>query len=291
MSKVIEHKIDCDAEIAALEREIPGYAPLLRTIQAKIALAREGPGCRSTELAQLEKQLHDAREGLESAKEYLFNSYGSEAEPIALENQQRAEQQIAKLERDVAEQKAKISTSDTQDEQELARLNDEEYQLAQERQDKEKRLVELQNEKYAKYKAEGKRIYDLIARQCKEIVENEKVKRQAAIDAKLSLNSCVEYAYEKLRDYPDFLYDLEQEYGIQREDGATRIVRTGLAYLNSLILESQALETAPSLPGGYSILEVLALSDQEMLGHQWDGGTLGLKQRRALLAQFLEHRG
>jgi len=161
-------------------------------------------------------------------------------------------------------------------------------QCAQVLQDKRIHLVSLQNEKDVAKQAEGKRIYNLIARRCKEIVENEKAKRQAAIDAKMALHSCVEDAYEKLRDYPELLKQLETDYGVKEESGAVRIARTGLAFLDSLIIDSESLETAPALYSGTSLLEILALSDQDLLAHQWQGGTLGLKQRRALLAQFLE---
>jgi hypothetical protein len=278
-----------DEQVDLLTQEIADGEKALAGTREQIARVKLRPINMQTELQQLTRYLQNAQTNLEIANQTALDGFGTEYEGAALEDQRRAEARIAQLKKDIPAMEKRHAEQTENDALELTRLTKEEETLARALDEKRHRVNDLHQEKHEKHNAEGEKRYRSLAARYQVLKANELKKRQSALDAKLALDTLIHTAHEQLEPYPEWLRKIQQEHGVVKEDGVTSIVRAAVALLTCLITYSENLESAPALRGGQSLIEVLALTDQDLLAHQWDdGGTYSLKQRRALLLSFLE---
>lgn len=90
-----------------------------------------------------------------------------------------------------------------------------------------------------------------------------------------------------LADYPDLQERFLQEHSLPEPTTAVqKIARAAIEYLEALIEHGEELQGV-TVFDGTPIVEVLALTDQEVLAHDHDGGIALLQEKRAMLLRYV----
>jgi seryl-tRNA synthetase len=138
------------------------------------------------------------------------------------------------------------------------------------------KLQELEAQQNAKRNQEGEKAYREYEALYQDILKTEEDSKNAQKDI-----------VEALSDWPELQERFVKEHSMpEPTDGISRIAQAAIAYLEALLADGEELIGA-TIHDGTPLSEVLALTDQEVLAHGYQGGIDLLQRKRAILLRYV----
>lgn len=280
-------KQDHEKSIEFCSQEIAKYNQQIRELQASANHLVMLPDIRERSLQDLEAQLTRARLANETAQEQAKMYRGTDLQEQTTNDAISSSKRIRQLQKQIDETRQRNAEQATLDETKRAELEQQIERLFLQRDNLQKMLSRMQNERDEQHYNEGKKIYQ------GRMVGSQKLKQEAAEieDLREQKYQAIEtYQFDTLKQldaYPDLQRLYMQEHNVEYVDASIRVCLAAIAYLETLIADHLELENATT-SDGRPLCEILALTDQEILAGSCQGGLYNLQEKRAQLLAYIE---
>lgn len=280
-------KQDHEKSIEFCSQEIAKYNQQIRELQASANHLVMLPDIRERSLQDLEAQLTRAKLANETAQEQAKMYRGTDLQEQTANDAIASSRRIRQLEKQINETRQFNAEQATLDDTKRAELEQQIERLFLQRDNLQKMLSRMTQERDEQHYNEGKKIYQSCMvdyqQHKQKITEKEKDVEQAY----QNLETLQFDILKKLDSYPDLQKLFMQEHDVERSDGLIRVCLAAIGYIESLIADHLELERATTRDGR-ALAEILSLTDQEVLAGSYQGGLYNLQDKRSQLLDAIE---
>lgn len=274
-----EATLTLDQEIAALRTQISEREKALRDTQAAIDKLMQAPHFRAKQIQEMEAQLKKKRDGLETVKEQCAEYTGTDLQVVFEREARQSEQAIRDYEQQIRETRKYDEECKKSEDLVRRHQTQAEQTIMHSITNLKARLRELEQQQDAKKRDEGEKAYREYEALYLDMIKTEENSKKAQQDI-----------LEALADYPEAQGRFFAKYNIPEPDtceleDVQKIARAAIELFELLIEHSEELQGV--MVAGNPIAETLALTDVEVLAHQYDGGIDLLQRKRAALLRFV----
>lgn len=280
-------KQDHEKSIEFCSQEIAKYNQQIRELQASANHLVMLPDIRERSLQDLEAQLTRAKLANETAQEQAKMYRGTDLQEQTTNDAIASSRRIRQLEKQINETRQFNAEQATLDETKRAELEQQIERLFLQRDNLQKMLSRMTQERDEQHNNEGKKIYQSCMSGYQQRKQKISAKEKDVEQDYQSLETSLFDSLKQLDPYPELQKLFMQEHNVELSDGTIRIARAAIQYLDALLADHLELENC-RLSDGRHISEILALTDQEILCNTYQGGLHNLLDKRAQLMDFEE---
>lgn len=274
-------------EIASLRGHLSERERALRETRQTIDRLTEAPHVRSQNIRELEEQLNKKRIAFETLdyqqslirQAAIYN--GTDLHSQFDKEVKQSMQDIKDYEKRIADTRQKHAEQDKADIVTKRNHQNTEQALLRDISTIKAKLQALEKQRNEAYNKQGELAYAVCKQGYLDIVQASREKLRAQ-----------EEALNRLAAWPHLQQQFLQEHSLELHSlsepttGIAHIARAAIAYIDALIEYGEELPDM-LVQDGVAISELLSLSEQEVLAHDYRGGVDVLQQKRAALMKFV----
>lgn len=276
-----------EEEIASLRSQLSERERVLRETRQTIDRLTEAPHVRAQNIRELEEQLDKKRIAFETLdyqqslirQAAIYN--GTDLHNQFDKEVKRSIQDIKDYEKSIAETRQNHAEQDKIGAVAKRNHQNTEQALLRDISTIKAKLQTLEKQRAEAYTEQGELAYAMCKQRYLDVVQASREKLGAQ-----------EQALSHLAAWPHLQQQFLQEHALELHSlsepttGIAHIARAAIAYIDALIEYGEELPDM-LVQDGVAISELLSLSEQEVLAHDYRGGVDVLQQKRAALLKFV----